>query len=202
MSTAGLRAVRHEENLDRKFPRSGHHITASDSLVPGGEIETELSRTHSDRETGVIRALDLRPVVATRKPLIGWLPEPSDVECHRGLGDVEPCGDLSLREPLLVQQPDGFACDSRRPLWARVSPPHTNRCSHPNRTERCGPNRLSPARDRFEPKSLGRQELNPRFEGQNLACCRYTTPQGWGSNSPTQQSGRTEPVKPSRKRQR
>jgi hypothetical protein len=112
MSAAGLRAIRDEEKLDREFPRPGHHIAASDRLVPGGEIETKLGRTLSDRETGVIHALDLRPVVATRKALIGGLPKPSDVECHRALDTS------SLAAICLCESPR--SCSER--MASRVTP--------------------------------------------------------------------------------
>src|SRR5919198_3354109 len=102
MTATGLRSICHEQQVDRRLPRPRHHIAAGDGLMPAREIETEPGGACSDREAGVIDALDLGPVVTARKALVWRLAKAPHVERHRALPDTKLRCYLPLREPLLV----------------------------------------------------------------------------------------------------
>ena len=117
----------HEKLFNRHHTRTGDYIASHHGLMPACEGEAKPFRALTDRQSGVVYALDLSPVVPPGEPLVGLHTESSDVEGNRAFRDSQTGGNLSLIHPAPIELMYQLPGAPRGKLGSVALPAHSER---------------------------------------------------------------------------
>ena len=98
---SSARSSRHKELANRRDPVAWHEFASLHGFSPSIAGETEAIHASAQRQAGIHRALDLRPVVSQCESIISGFPKTPGVIGHRRLRKAQPSRDLDVRQAVL-----------------------------------------------------------------------------------------------------